>query len=176
MLYHFEISLSDVDRGIYQNLDFRISQHPSENHLYLMTRALAYPLSYQEGLEFSAGGLADPQTVATDLIEAVPSLLAASAQKLRILGRIANGFTDQSHATTEIIKTARRLDRMQLDQLVAIHYLEGQPFNSIQTLRRALDTANLTKESAQQLLASTSESTDPVIQLYHQWRGASDQR
>lgn len=70
MLYHFEIALSDVDRGIYQNLDFRVSQHPSENGLYLLTRTLAYPLSHQDNLEFSPGGLADPD---------VPALQAKSA-------------------------------------------------------------------------------------------------
>jgi uncharacterized protein YaeQ len=67
MLYQFEIALSDVDRGIYQTLDFRLNQHPSENGLYLLTRALAYALSYQENLEFSPQGLADPD---------VPALLA----------------------------------------------------------------------------------------------------
>lgn len=60
MLFNFEIALSDVDRGLYQTLDFRLSQHPSENGLYLLTRTLAYCLSYQENLEFSPGGLADP--------------------------------------------------------------------------------------------------------------------
>jgi uncharacterized protein YaeQ len=67
MLYQFEISLSDVDRGIYQTLEFRLNQHPSENGLYLLTRALAYALSYQENLQFSPQGLADPD---------VPALLA----------------------------------------------------------------------------------------------------
>lgn len=64
MLYHFEIALSDVDRSLYQTLDFRLSQHPSENGLYLLTRALAYCLSHQENLEFSLGGLADPDSPA----------------------------------------------------------------------------------------------------------------
>ena len=64
MLYHFEITLSDVDRSLYQTLDFRLSQHPSENGLYLLTRALAYCLSYQENLEFSPQGLSDPDAPA----------------------------------------------------------------------------------------------------------------
>jgi uncharacterized protein YaeQ len=64
MLYHFEIALSDVDRGLYQTLDFRVSQHPSENGLYLLTRVLAYSLSYQENLEFSPAGLGDPDAPA----------------------------------------------------------------------------------------------------------------
>lgn len=64
MLYHFQLELSDVDRGIYESLDFRIVQHPSESTPYLLTRALAYALSYQDGLEFSPVGLGDPEAPA----------------------------------------------------------------------------------------------------------------
>ncbi len=60
MLYHFQLDLSDVDRGIYESLDFRTVQHPSETGIYLLSRVLAYALSYQEGLEFSPSGLGDP--------------------------------------------------------------------------------------------------------------------
>ncbi len=64
MLYRFQIELSDVDRGIYETLDFRLSQHPSETIQYLLTRVLAYALGYQEGLEFSPNGLSDPDAPA----------------------------------------------------------------------------------------------------------------
>lgn len=64
MLYHFQIELSDVDRGVYEKLSFRILQHPSESGSYLLSRALAYGLSYREYLEFSPNGLGDPDTPA----------------------------------------------------------------------------------------------------------------
>jgi len=64
MLYRFTIELSHIDREIYETLDFRISQHPSEIASYLLTRALAFSLSYEQGLEFSAMGLADPDSPA----------------------------------------------------------------------------------------------------------------
>jgi uncharacterized protein YaeQ len=60
MLYRFHIEFSNIDRGIYESLDFRLAQHPSESLPYLLTRALAFCLSYQENLEFSAKGLGDP--------------------------------------------------------------------------------------------------------------------
>lgn len=56
-LYHFQIELSDVDRGVYETLDFRLAQHPSESMAYLLTRAIAYALLQEEGIEFSKGGL-----------------------------------------------------------------------------------------------------------------------
>ena len=60
MLYRFHIELSDIDRGVYETLDLRLAQHPSETGIYLLTRLLAYCLSYEEGLEFSPTGLSDP--------------------------------------------------------------------------------------------------------------------
>jgi uncharacterized protein YaeQ len=64
MLYRFNIELSDVDKGVYESLSFQLQQHPSEVAPYLLTRVLAYALSYQQGLEFSAAGLADPEAPA----------------------------------------------------------------------------------------------------------------
>lgn len=56
-VYRLQIQLSDVDRGVYAPLELRLAQHPSETARYLLTRALAYALSYEEGLAFSKGGL-----------------------------------------------------------------------------------------------------------------------
>ncbi|MEO8875452.1 MAG: YaeQ family protein, partial [Polyangiaceae bacterium] len=56
-IYHFEISLSDVDRSVYESLDLRVAQHPSEGVRYMLTRTLGYCLSYEEGIAFSKGGL-----------------------------------------------------------------------------------------------------------------------
>lgn len=61
-LYRFKIELSDLEKGSYQSLDFRVAQHPSESSAYLLTRVLAFCLSHEEGIEFSAQGLHDPDT------------------------------------------------------------------------------------------------------------------
>ena len=52
-IYHLAIALSDVDRGVYESLDLRVAQHPSETMRYLLTRTLAYCFSYEEGIAFS---------------------------------------------------------------------------------------------------------------------------
>jgi uncharacterized protein YaeQ len=59
-LFRFKIELSDLEKASYQSLDFRVAQHPSESLTYMLTRVLAYALSYEEGIEYSAGGLSDP--------------------------------------------------------------------------------------------------------------------
>lgn len=64
MLYQFHLALSDLDRGVYEDLSFRTALHPSENAAYLLSRALAYALSFEPNLQFSSGGLADPDAPA----------------------------------------------------------------------------------------------------------------
>lgn len=54
-MHHLEIALSDVDRGVYEALDLRLAQHPSETRRYLLARTLAYCLSYEEGIAFGKG-------------------------------------------------------------------------------------------------------------------------
>jgi uncharacterized protein YaeQ len=56
-VHHVEIAVSDVDRGVYETLDLRVAQHPSETMRFLVTRVLAYALSYEDGIAFSKGGL-----------------------------------------------------------------------------------------------------------------------
>ena len=54
-LYRFSIDLSDVERNLYQTLEFRAAMHPSESTAFFITRVLAYCLNYRDGLEFSPG-------------------------------------------------------------------------------------------------------------------------
>ena len=60
-VYHVQIELSDVDRGVYETLDLRIARHPSESMAYLLTRTIAYALLYEEGIAFSKGGLSSTE-------------------------------------------------------------------------------------------------------------------
>jgi uncharacterized protein YaeQ len=54
-LYHLQIDLSDVDRSVYEALDLRVAQHPSESMRFLLTRVIAYCLCFDEGIAFSKG-------------------------------------------------------------------------------------------------------------------------
>ena len=66
-LYRFRIDLTDVDRGVYDHLDFRIAMHPSESEDYLITRVLAYALNVTEDLQFSKEGLGNPDDPAMSI-------------------------------------------------------------------------------------------------------------
>jgi uncharacterized protein YaeQ len=58
-IYTFDIELADSDRAVYETLNLRVAQHPSETPDYLLTRVFAYCLEYSEGIGFSKG-LSDP--------------------------------------------------------------------------------------------------------------------
>lgn len=55
VLYHFDVELSDVARGVYSTLDVRVALHPSEDTERLLARCLAYCLLYEEDLSFGRG-------------------------------------------------------------------------------------------------------------------------
>lgn len=59
-IYHFDIQLADVDRGVYEALALKVACQPSETEEYLMSRVLAYCLEYAEGIAFSRG-IAEPE-------------------------------------------------------------------------------------------------------------------
>lgn len=54
-MHRFSIDLSDVDRGVYQEFDLRVAQHPSESARRMAARVLAYCLCYDEGIAFGRG-------------------------------------------------------------------------------------------------------------------------
>ena len=69
MLYTFRVDLADMDRELYQNIDFRIAKHPSESGPYLLCRCLAYILNYHDRLEFAGEGLSDPDAPAIRAVD-----------------------------------------------------------------------------------------------------------
>ena len=75
-VYHFGLELSDVDRGRYEALDLRLARHPSESLRYLLTRTLAYALSYEDGIAFSKAGLGSSEEPPVSIVDATGTLQA----------------------------------------------------------------------------------------------------
>lgn len=57
----FTIALADSDRGVYDELDLRVAQHPSESDRYLVARVIARALEHAEGVDFTRGLAADDE-------------------------------------------------------------------------------------------------------------------
>lgn len=61
MMRRFEIELADSDRGVYETIEMRVAQHPSETDRYLVTRVLARCLEHDVGVDFTRGLAADDE-------------------------------------------------------------------------------------------------------------------
>jgi uncharacterized protein YaeQ len=102
-MYHFQITLSDVDRGLYTELDLRVARHPSETMRYLVTRSLAYCLSFEEGIAFSKGGLSSAEEAPLSIHDRTGVLLAwidigqPSAERLHKASKAARNVELYSH-------------------------------------------------------------------------------
>lgn len=88
----FLIELSDVDRGVYTELELRVARHPSETLRYLLLRVLAFALSHEEGLAFSREGIAstdEPPLAVRDLTGALVAWIEIGAPSAERLHRAA---------------------------------------------------------------------------------------
>ena len=108
-VYNFAVRLSDVDRGVYEALEFKAARHPSESAEYLVTRVLAYCLEYAEGIAFSRG-LSDPDEPALsvrDLTGALQSWIeigAPDAGRLHKASKAAPRVALYTHRPAEQIR------------------------------------------------------------------------
>ncbi len=75
-VHRLNITLSDVDRGVYESLELRVARHPSESARYFWQRTLAYCLCYEEGIAFSKGGLSDAEEPPVSIHDPTGVLLA----------------------------------------------------------------------------------------------------
>ncbi len=117
-LYRFQIELSDIPRGIYETLDFRVAQHPSEALPYMLTRVLAYALNTQEGLAFAPTGLHDPDAAAISIdspnggFELLIEIGSPSARKLHKATKTARNVKVYTYKNPESLMTEIRTEKV----------------------------------------------------------------
>lgn len=54
-MWKFEVDLADSDRGLYEPIELRVAQHPSETARFMVARVLARLFEHDEGVEFGRG-------------------------------------------------------------------------------------------------------------------------
>jgi uncharacterized protein YaeQ len=80
-IHTFEVQFADVDRGVYDELSFKVAQHPSETMAFMTTRVLAYLLEHEEGIAFGDGlsGGDEPAVVVRDMTGALVAWIEVGA-------------------------------------------------------------------------------------------------
>jgi uncharacterized protein YaeQ len=124
-VHHLRIDLSDVDRAVYESLDLRVAQHPSESARRVLTKTLAYALLYAEGIEFARGGLSDTDEPEISIRDAESSQTGRVAEWIEVgspasdrLKRATNSSrhvtvfcTNEGQGAEGVVERARALPR-----------------------------------------------------------------
>ena len=129
-VYHFQIDLSDVDRGVYQSLDLRVARHPSETMRYLLARVIAYCLCYEEGIAFSKGLSTneDPALWVKDLqgnLRAWIEIGTPSAERLHKATKASPRVSVFTHNDPELLRKAARAKIIHKAAQIEVYALDG---------------------------------------------------
>lgn len=107
-MYRFTVQLSDVDRGVYETLDLRVAQQPSETLEYMLTRVLAWCLEYTEGISLTEGVAAgdEPAVLVRDLTGRITAWIevgAPDAERLHRGSKLAGRVAIYTHRDPRIV-------------------------------------------------------------------------
>ena len=129
-IYHLRLELSDIDRGVYESLDFRVAQHPSEGADRLVARVLSYALLYEERLEFGRGlsDVEEPALIVRDLTGQLVHWIdvgTPSAERIHLASKKAQKVTIVCHKGESSL--AREMSRRQIHNAEAISVIYLDP-------------------------------------------------
>lgn len=129
-VYHLQIELSDVDRGVYEALDLRLGRHPSETMRYLLTRVIAYCLCYEEGIAFSKGlsTTEEPAVWVKDLqgtLRVWIEVGTPSADRLHKASKASPRLVVFTHNDPDLLKAAARERSIHKADNIEVYALDG---------------------------------------------------
>lgn len=128
-VYRVNISLSDVDRGVYENLELRPAQHPSEGAERLTARILAFALLYEEGLEFGRGvsNAEEPALWTHDLTGQLTHWIdvgTPSAERIHAASKRAGRVSIVCHKGEEALARELRGKKIHKAETITVLFLE----------------------------------------------------
>src|SRR5438132_4679284 len=135
-IYNATVEISDVDRGVYENIAVRLAMHPSETMEYMATRLLAYCLEYTEGIEMTAG-LSDgdePAIVVRDLTGRVTAWIEVGlpdADRLHRASKLAERVAVYTHRDIRILLRQLEGRRIHRGEDLAIYSFAGNFINDL---------------------------------------------
>jgi uncharacterized protein YaeQ len=144
-----QIALADSDRNVYEQLDLRVAQHPSESDRYLVARVLARALEHVEGLEFSKGGVSDdtePALVQRDLtgvLERWIEVGAPSVDRLHKATKAARSVIVYTWKNAEDMADGIRDRPVYRGETIALYHVDGEWLDRIATTLDRVNTWDL---------------------------------
>jgi uncharacterized protein YaeQ len=135
-VYHLQVDLSDVDRGVYEALDLRVARHPSETMRYLLTRVIAYCLCYEEGIAFTKGlsNAEEPALWIKDMqgnLRAWIEIGSPSAERLHKASKASPRVVVFTHNDPDLLKKAARTKAIHKAESIQVFALPGVFLDSL---------------------------------------------
>ena len=130
-VHRIRVALSDVDREVYESLDLRIARHPSESMRYMLTRTLAYCLSYEEGIRFSKGGLSSTDEPPIAVRDPTGVLLvwidvgSPSAERLHRAAKAARRVAIFTHVPLAVLRREASSRAIHRVEDIEVHRIEA---------------------------------------------------
>jgi uncharacterized protein YaeQ len=168
-MYVFTVELADSDRGIYETLEIRAAQHPSEAPDYLWTRVLAYCLEYCEGISFSKG-LGDrdePTLYARDLTGALTMWVeigTPSPERVHQASKAAPRVVIYCHKDAELLASKLREGNIHRAEAVELYALDRAFLQALVKLLDRRVTLSLTVADRHLYCSIGNDSVDCQLQ------------
>lgn len=149
-IHTFTVQLSDVDRGVYDELQLRVARHPSETDPYMLTRVLAYCLEYEDGIAFSEGVSAtdEPAVMVRDLTGALVAWIevgAPDAARLHTGSMKAERVAVYTHRDPEKVAAPWAGKRIHRGDEVLLHSFDAGFVEKMAAAIERRNTATLTR-------------------------------
>ncbi len=167
-IHTFTVQLSDVDRGVYDELNLRVARHPSETAPYMLTRVLAYCLEFEDGIAFSEGVAAtdEPAVMVKDLTGALVAWVevgAPDAARLHTGSMKAERVAVYTHRDPDKVAAAWAGKRIHRADEVRLHSFESGFVDRLAEAIERRNTATLTRTEGRVYLELNGASGDSEI-------------
>jgi uncharacterized protein YaeQ len=162
-VYRFDIELSDVDRGVYEKLELRAAQHPSEAMRYLLTRVLAYCVSHEEGIAFTRG-LAVPDEPAIWIKDLQGATLAwidigtPSPERLHKAKKAVPRVSVFTHHDVEVLKKSVRASRVHRVEEIDVYAVEAGFLDALEALTERSNSWTLARSDGEVYVTAKGET------------------
>ena len=171
-IYHFAIELANMDRGVYETLDLKAAQHPSETDEALIARVLAYCLEFDEGIGFSKGISApdEPAVFVRDLTGTLRTWIdigAPDAARIHRASKAADRVVVYTHKDPRQMLANWAGERIHKSESIEIFSFDAA---FLASLVRKLDRRmafSLSVTDAHLYVAFADETVDGAIKRHH---------
>lgn len=168
-LYQLHVTLSDIERNVYQELELRVARHPSETMRYLWTRSLAYCLCYEEGITFSKGGLSNTDEPALSVFDATGRRVhwvevgSPSAERLHRASKATERVSLFSYGTLAPLQKEARAGNIHAPERIEVWQLEPRFLDALEAQLDRKTKLELVRNEGQLYVTITGQVTEGTL-------------